>query len=69
MKFFHPNFKAERERLAQEKKAAKLEKLRKFVKEGESKHEFFDPKYDSAREAATERVHEAVEQVCLVYVD
>ena len=37
MKFFHPNFKAERERLAQEKKAAKLEKLRKFVKEGESK--------------------------------
>ena len=30
--------------------------------EGESKHEFFDPKYDSAREEATENVHEAVEQ-------
>lgn len=53
---------AERERQAEEKKKAKLEKLRKFVTEGESKHEFFDPTYDKARETATERVHEAVEQ-------
>lgn len=30
--------------------------------EGESKHEFNDSKYDKDREAATERVHEAVEQ-------
>ncbi len=40
------NFQAERERQAEEKKKAKLEKLRKFVTEGESKHEFFDPTYD-----------------------
>ncbi len=46
----------------QEKKAAKIEKLRKLVTEGESKHEFHDATYDKNREAATERVHEAVEQ-------
>jgi len=57
---------SERERLAAEKKSAKLEKLRKFVTEGESKHEFFDPKYDTEREAATDRVHEAVQQVTIV---
>jgi len=56
-------FQAERERQVAEKKAAKLEKLRKFVTEGESKHEFHDPKYDQDREAATDRVHSAVEQV------
>ena len=56
-------FQAERERKAAEKKTAKFEKLRKFVTEGESKHEFHDPKYDQDREAATDRVHSAVEQV------
>ena len=59
----HISFQAERERVETEKKNAKLEKLRKFVTEGESKHEFHDPKYDSARELATDKVHEAVKQV------
>lgn len=54
--------KAEREQIEAEKKAAKMEKLRKFVTEGESKHEFHDQKYDNEREAATERVHEAIDQ-------
>ncbi len=57
---------AERERVETEKKNAKLEKLRKFVTEGESKHEFHDPKYDCARELATDKVHEAVKQVCTI---
>ena len=52
-----------REREKQEKKEAKLKKLHKLVTEGESKHEFRDEKYDEAREAATDRVHEAFEQV------
>ena len=55
--------KAEREREEKEKKDAKLKKLHKLVTEGESKHEFHDEKYDKDREAATDRVHEALEQV------
>jgi len=56
--------KAERERIQAEKKEAKLKKLQKLVVEGEkSKHEFHDEKYNEAREAATERVHEAMKQV------
>jgi len=55
--------KAEIEREKQEKKEAKLKKLHKLVTPGESKHEFHDKKYDEDREAATDRVHEAIEQV------
>merc|ERR1712018_26996 len=55
--------KAEREQEQKEKKEAKMKKLHKLVTEGESKHEFHDEKYDKAREAATERVQEAFEQV------
>merc|ERR1712088_731627 len=55
--------KAEMEREKQEKKEAKLKKLHKLVTPGESKHEFHDQKYDEAREAATDRVHDAVNQV------
>ena len=40
-----------------------MKKLHKLVTEGESKHEFKDEKYDEVREAATDRVHEAFEQV------
>merc|ERR1712008_301990 len=55
--------KAEIEREKQEKKEARLKKLHKLVTPGESKHEFQDKKYDEDREAATDRVHEAIEQV------
>ena len=55
--------KAEREREKKEQKEAKLKKLHKLVTEGESKHEFHDQKYDEDREAATDRVHEALNQV------
>merc|ERR1711997_1448501 len=55
--------KAEMEREKQEKKEAKLKKLHKLVTPGESKHEFHDQKYDEAREAATDRVHDAIDQV------
>ena len=54
---------AGREREKQEKKEAKLKKLHKLVTPGESKHEFHDKKYDEAREAATDRVHDAINQV------
>ena len=40
-----------------------MKKLHKLVTPGESKHEFHDQKYDEDREAATDRVHEAIEQV------
>ena len=40
-----------------------MKKLHKLVTEGESKHEFKDEKYDEVREAATDRVHEAFDQV------
>jgi hypothetical protein len=52
--------RAERERLAQEKKEEKLARLRRLAN-GENKHEFSDPNYSKEREAATERVHDAVE--------
>merc|ERR1711936_279592 len=55
--------KAEREQIEVEKKDAKMKKLHKLVTEGESKHEFKDEKYDKAREEATDRVHEALDQV------
>jgi hypothetical protein len=55
--------KAERERLKKETKEAKLKKLHKLVTVGETKHEFKDKKYDEAREAATDRVHEALNEV------
>merc|ERR1712001_503739 len=55
--------KAEREQVEVEKKDAKMKKLHKLVTEGESKHEFKDEKYDKAREEATDRVHEALDQV------
>ena len=55
--------KADMEREKQEKKEAKLKKLHKLVTPGESKHEFHDQKYDEAREAATDRVHDAIDQV------
>ena len=55
--------KAEMEREKLEKKEAKLKKLHKLVTPGESKHEFHDQKYDEAREAATDRVHDAIDQV------
>lgn len=55
--------KADREKEKQEAKEAKLKKLRKLVTKGETKHEFKDKKYDQAREAATDRVHEAINQV------
>ena len=55
--------KAEIEKEKQEKKEARLKKLHKLVTPGESKHEFHDKKYDEDREAATDRVHEAIEQV------
>jgi len=55
---------AERERLEQEKKEAKLEKLRK-VAEGQlhnrDKHTFSDPQYDKARSEVEEKIHDAVE--------
>ena len=56
---------AEREREKAEKKEVKLQKLRKIVDpkcDGGGKHEFHDPKYNREREAATERVHEAMEE-------
>merc|ERR1711913_79439 len=49
--------------IKEEKKEAKLKKLHKLVTPGESKHEFHDQKYDEAREAATDRVHDAIDQV------
>ena len=55
--------KAEREREQKEKKEAKMKKLHKLVTEGESKHEFHDKKYNEDREAATDRVREAVDEV------
>merc|ERR1711879_919843 len=55
--------KAERERVEKEKKDAKMKKLHKLVTEGESKHEFHDEKYNEEREAATNRVREAMEEV------
>ena len=55
--------KAEREREQKEKKDAKMKRLHKLVTEGESKHEFHDEKYNEAREAATERVREAMDEV------
>ena len=55
--------KAEREREQKEKKEAKMKRLHKLVTEGESKHEFHDEKYNEAREAATERVREAMDEV------
>merc|ERR1712088_636171 len=55
--------KAEREQIEVEEKDAKMKKLHKLVTEGESKHEFKDEKYDKAREEATDRVHEALDQV------
>jgi len=55
---------ADRERLEQEKKEAKLEKLRK-VAEGQlhnrDKHTFSDPQYDKARSEVEEKIHDAVE--------
>jgi len=55
---------ADRERLEQEKKEAKMEKLRK-VAQGEihnrDKHSFSDPAYDKARSEVEEKVHDAVE--------
>ena len=57
------NKKAEREQEKAEKKEAKLKKLHKLVTPGESKHEFKDEKYDEAREAATDRVHDAMNEV------
>ena len=55
--------KAEREREQKEKKEAKMKRLHKLVTEGESKHEFHDEKYNEAREAATDRVREAMDEV------
>lgn len=52
---------AERERVAKEAKEAKLNKLRRLAN-GENKHEFHDPKFEAEREAATDRVHDAMEQ-------
>merc|ERR1719383_701592 len=58
---------AEREREKAEKKEAKLQKLKKIVDPKANgnggKHEFHDPKYNKEREAATERVHEAMDAV------
>lgn len=56
---------ADREREKAEKKEAKLQKLRKLIDpkcEGGGKHEFHDPVYNQEREAATERVQDAMEQ-------
>lgn len=55
--------RADREREKKEAKEAKLKKLHKLVTPGESKHEFSDKNYDEAREAATDRVQEAIEDV------
>ena len=52
--------KAEREKEQAEAREAKLQRLRR-VANGENKHEFHDAKYDAEREAATERVHDAME--------
>ena len=40
-----------------------MKKLHKLVTEGESKHEFHDKKYNEDREAATDRVREAMDEV------
>ena len=45
------------------KRKAEQDKPEFIATEGESKHESHDEKYDKDREAATDRVHEALEQV------
>ena len=54
--------RAEREKVAREKKQQKLEKLRRLA-EGENKDKlsFADPVYDKVRSETEEKVHDAVE--------
>jgi len=52
----------DRDRLEQEKKEAKMEKLRRLATgENKDKHSFSDPLYDKARSEVEEKVHDAVE--------
>ena len=53
---------AERQKEAEEKKEAKLAKLKRIATgENKSKHEFSDPGYDKVRSETEEKVHDAVE--------
>ncbi|XP_023328195.1 protein SDE2 homolog [Eurytemora carolleeae] len=58
---------AEREKVKEENKEKKLEKLRRIAAgENKCKHDFSDPAYDKVRSETEEKVHDAVEAAMAV---